>query len=432
MGDSRDIDGVTPRTRQTVRPASFVLDNARWLLGGMTLTFFSSAGQTFFIALFAGEIRAAHELTHGGFGLIYMLATLASAATLIALGRLLDIWPIARVATLVIVVLAAACLLMAAARSLAGLLLAIYLLRLFGQGMMSHTAMTAMGRWFVASRGRAVSIVSTGHQIGEGLLPLGLASLLLILPWREVWVGVAIALLLIALPLVHTTLSQPRVPTAADVARVEGSRQWTRREVLGDGAFWVLCAGVLAPAFIGTSVFFHQVHLAELKGWTVTLVASSFALLSLTTVVVTLLTGRLIDRFDARRVLPFFLLPLALGCLVLGATDHPATVFAFMGLLGLSYGISSALFGALWPELYGSRHLGAIRSVVFALMVFASALGPGLTGWLIDRGLGFEVQVLAMGLYCACAFVAMVLVSRRLGRRGRTPMTVQSIPSATR
>ena len=400
-----------------MRPVPFAVDNARWLGGGMVLTFFSSAGQTFFIALFAGEIRAAHALSHGDFGLIYMLATLASAATLVALGRLVDLWPVRRVATLVILVLAAACLLMATARTLAGLLLAIYLLRLFGQGMMSHTAMTAMGRWFVASRGQAVSIVSTGHQIGEGLLPLALASLLLVLPWRGVWVGVGLALLLVALPLARATLARPRVPTAADTARGEGGRQWRRREVLGDGAFWVLCAGVLAPAFIGTSVFFHQVHLAEIKGWTSTLVAGSFTLLSLTTVVVTLLTGRLIDRFDARRVLPFFLLPLGLGCLVLWQAAHPATMFAFMALLGLSYGISSALFGALWPELYGTRHLGAIRSVVFALMVFASALGPGLSGWLIDRGTGFESQLFAMGLYCAFAFVTMLFVSRRLGRR---------------
>ena len=398
---------------------SFVLDNARWLLGGIALTLSSSAGQTFFIALFAGEIRAELALSHGQFGLLYMLATLASAASLVALGRLVDVWPTARVATLVLTMLAAACLLMGTARSLAALALALYLLRLFGQGMSSHVAMTAMGRWFVAGRGRAVSIVSTGHQLGEGLLPLLVAALLGWVPWRALWVGAALVLVLLALPLARLTLGVPRVPSAADEARAaEAGRQWTRAEVLRDGAFWALCGGVLAPSFIGTSVFFHQVHLAAIKGWSSALVAGSFAALSVTTVLVTLLTGRLIDRLDARRVLPFFLAPLAVGCLVLWAGAHPVTMVAFMALLGVAYGISSALFGAIWPELYGTRHLGAVRSVVFALMVFASALGPGLTGWLIDRGVGFESQVLAMGLYSGAALVAMVLVSRRLGRRG--------------
>ena len=403
-----------------MRPTPFLAANARWLVGGFSLTFFSSVGQTFFIALFAGEIRAAHGLSHGGFGLLYMVATLASALSLVALGRVLDVRPTAQVASGVIVALAAAALLMAGARSVPALLLALYLLRLFGQGMMSHTAMTAMGRWFVAGRGRAVSITSTGHQLGEGVLPIAVASLLpLVTSWRTLWVGSALLLVLVALPLARFTLSRPRAPSAADTARAETTRQWTRAEVLRDGPFWIVVAGVVAPGFIGTSAFFHQVHLGELKGWSPTLVAGSFAVLSLTTVVVALATGRLIDRIGARRLLPAFLVPLGLGCGVLATFDDAATMPAFMFLLGLSYGASSSVFGAIWPELYGTRHLGAVRSVVFAAMVFATALGPGLTGWLIDRGVGFETQLLAMALWCAGTLVALTLVARRLGRRER-------------
>lgn len=406
-------------------PTPFLAANARWLVGAFALTFFSSVGQTFFIALFAGEIRAAHGLSHGGFGLLYMIATLASALSLVALGRVLDVRPTAQVAAGVILALAAAALLMASATSVPALLLALYLLRLFGQGMMSHTAMTAMGRWFVAGRGRAVSITSTGHQLGEGVLPIAVASLLpLASSWRTLWVGSAVLLVVVALPLAWGTLSTPRVPSAADTARVRTERQWTRAEVLRDGPFWVVLCGVVAPAFIGTSAFFHQVHLGELKGWSPTLVAGSFAVLSLTTVVVALAAGQLIDRIGARRLLPTFLVPLALGCAVLASFDHPATMPAFMFLLGLSYGVSSSVFGAIWPELYGTRHLGAVRSVVFAAMVFASALGPGLTGWLIDRGVGFETQLLAMSLWCAGALVALTLAVRRLGR--------QSVPTLTR
>ena len=399
-------------------PTPFLRANARWLAGAFSLTCFSSVGQTFFIALFAGEIRTAHGLSHGGFGLLYMVATLASALTLVALGRIVDVWPTERVATGVILALAAAALLMAAATSVPALLLALYLLRLFGQGMMSHTAMTAMGRWFVAGRGRAVSITTTGHQFGEGLLPIAVASVLPLLPsWRALWVAAAAVLLAVALPIARRTLAVPRVPSAADTAETARGRQWTRREVLRDAPFWVVVAGVVAPSFIGTSVFFHQVHLGEIKGWSGTVVAGSFAVLSLTTVVVALATGQAIDRIGARRLLPAFLVPLALGCIVLGTREHPMTMPTFMFLLGLSYGMSSSVFGAIWPELYGTRHLGAIRSVVFAAMVFGSAIGPGLTGLLIDRGVGFERQLLAMSLWCAFALVAMTLVSRRLGRR---------------
>ena len=128
-------------------------------------------------------------------------------------------------------------------------------------------------------------------------------------------------------------------------------------------------------------------------------------------------TGHLIDRYSARLLLPFFLMPLALGCLVLSIGQQTLTMAAFMFLLGCSYGVSNAVFGAIWPEVYGTRHLGAVRSVVSAAMVFASALGPGLTGWLIDMGTGFDVQLLFMSAYCAATMLVLFPVSRTLRER---------------
>lgn len=395
----------------------FLSTNARWLGGGMLLTFFSSIGQTFFIASFAGDIRADFDLTHGGFGMIYMLATLGSAATLVLIGRVADDFAVVKVAGGLIILLAASAILMATARNVVILLIAIYFLRLFGQGMMTHTAMVAMGRWFVMERGRAVSITTTGHQLGEGILPLLLVSLLAMTSWRNAWLLAAVALLLIALPLSYLWLRVPRTPSRQDRDNQERGRQWTRAQVLRDAPFWIVCTGVLAPAFIGTAVFFHQVHLGELKGWAPGVIASSFAVMSITSVAVGLVTGQLIDRFSARLLLPFFLLPLACGCVVLSLAENPLSMAFFMFLLGCSYGVSNAVFGAIWPEVYGTRHLGAVRSVVSAAMVFASALGPGLTGWLIDLGIGFEWQLLVMSAYCVVTMMVLFPVSRALRQR---------------
>ena len=402
---------------QTATFGTFLRVNLRWLAGGVLLTFFSSAGQTFFISLFAGQIRADFGLTHGAFGLYYMLATLGSAISLIWLGKLIDSVAVARLAMCCIIALASAAVLMSMAESAFSLILALYLLRLFGQGMLTHTSIVAMGRWFHAERGRAVSVASIGHQIGEGLLPLATVGLLLVMGWRSIWIVSAMLLIILALPLSHVLLSRPRTPTGMDRDNFERGRQWTRPEVLRDLPFWMVCAGVFAPAFIGTSVFFHQVHLAEVKQWSLTVVASSFALLSLTSVSVSLITGQLIDRYSARAMLPFFLFPLSLGCAVLSVFDGAWAMPVFMFLLGSSYGISSVVFGAIWPETYGTRHLGAVRSVVSAAMVFASALGPGLTGWLIDQHIGFEQQLLAMSVYCTLMVLVLFSASRILIRR---------------
>jgi MFS family permease len=125
---------------------AFLRENFRWIAGGFLLTYFSSFGQTFFVSASIAEWQAAFDLSHGEFGRLYMFATLASALCLPFLGRLVDVVPEHRSILLVVPVLAAATLLAAYAPSVTVLAVAIFLLRLFGQGMMTHIALTATGR----------------------------------------------------------------------------------------------------------------------------------------------------------------------------------------------------------------------------------------------------------------------------------------------
>ena len=100
-----------------------------------------------------------------------MLATLASASTLPWLGRTLDLMPGWKVVRFTMPALAFACVLIAVAPNVVVLTIAIYLLRLFGQGMMTETAFTETGRWFVANRGRAMALIVPGFQVGTAILP---------------------------------------------------------------------------------------------------------------------------------------------------------------------------------------------------------------------------------------------------------------------
>jgi MFS family permease len=397
---------------------NFLRENARWIVGGFLLTFFSSFGQTFFISLSAGDIRAENGLSHGQFGGLYMLATLASALTLPQLGKVVDRVPIAVVAAFTIPALMVAAISMSMATNVIWLGITIYALRLFGQGMMTHISMTAMGRWFSAQRGRAVSLATLGHNFGEAVFPSAFIFAAYALGWRGTWLAAAVVLALVAWPAIVMLMRVERTPRATDgPERRTALRDWTRREVLRDPIFWLCLSGVLAPGFIGTTVFFHQVYLSELRGWAPEVFASSFIVMSSMTIVFALIAGQLIDRFSAVRVLPTFLLPLAASCLVLATTQSPWGAYAFMALMGISYGFSSTLFGALWPELYGARHLGSIRAVIVAMMVLATAMGPGLTGWLIDRGVSYPGQIAAMGVYCILAAVVMTIVSRKAAGR---------------
>ena len=175
--------------------------------------------------------------------------------------------------------------------------------------------------------------------------------------------------------------------------------------------------GVLAPPFIGTTIFYHQDYLAELRGWPPQFYALSLSVMAVTTVLCALFAGALIDRFRASAVLPFFLLPLAGSCFALAAGGPDGTLFVVMVLLGISYGFSSTLFGAVWPEIYGTQHLGAVRSVIVSAMVLATAAGPGATGTLIDLGVPLPEQMAWIGGYCLLAAIVMSLASVTLQRR---------------
>lgn len=393
----------------------FLRENARWLAGGFFLCYFSSFGQTFFIALSAGDIRAEYGLSHGQFGSIYMAATLLSALTLPQIGRLVDHVSVARLVMAILPVLALAAVSMAFATTLVWLFLTLYFLRLFGQGMMIHMAMTAMGRWYSAQRGRAVATANLGNQAGEATLPFTFVMIVTAAGWRNTWLMAAAVLIIAALPLLYMLLRVERTPRSTDgTALRTASRDWTRGEVLRDPVFWMSLLGVLAPGFIVTTIYFHQVYLVELRQWPLEVFVGSFFIMSGTTVVASFISASLIDRFSATRILPVFLLPLAAACFVLGLFDGLWSAFVFMFLLGISNGFSSTLFGALWPEIYGTKHLGGIRSIMVAILVLATALGPGLTGFLIDRGVPYPHQILAMGAYCLVMIIVMLDVRRRV------------------
>jgi MFS family permease len=413
----------------------FIRRNFRWIAGGFILTYFSSFGQTYFISASVSEWRAMFGLTHGEFGRLYMFATLASALCIPFVGRLIDVVQAHLMVALVVPILAGATLLAAYASSLPMLVFAIFLLRLFGQGMMTNIALTSTGRWFVAERGRAISLVVLGHQGGEATIPLAFAALTIAYGYRVGWLAATIALVVVGLPLAYWCYRTPRaLPLSASAELAEQDRlphaqpsmkaatlpevrSWTRGEVLRDPIFWALLAGVLAPAFIGTTIFYHQNYLTALHSWPPQLFAMALLVMALTTVCCALITGAVIDRLSATLVLPYFLLPLAAACFVLAFSGAEITLFILMVLLGISYGIASTLFGALWPEIYGLENLGAVRSITVSAAVLATAIGPGLTGTLIDRGMSLPAQMIFLGCYCLLAAGAMAIASVFLQRR---------------
>jgi len=392
----------------------FIRRNGRLLGFGFFLCFLSSAGQTFFISLSGGEIRETFGLSHGEFGSIYSIATLASASVLMWAGGLIDRMDLKLYMSGVLLGLAGACALMWGTGGIVLLGVSIFCLRFFGQGLTSHAAITTMGRYFFAERGRAVGIASLGHTAGEAVLPPLVIAGLGLLYWQNVWAIVACVLVL-CLVAARRLLGSPRAP---DLHSGHGGAtpppDMTLAQVLKDASLWLRLPALLAPSFIHTGLIFHQIHVASEKGWTLTALAGAYSFYAVAALAMTLAGGWLVDRISARRLVPVFLLPLTAASLSLALIGDVLGIFAYMGFLGIGAGAALVMLGALWPELYGTRHLGAIKAFTQALMVFSSGLAPGAMGLLIDAGFTVEWIAAACAAYCVGASALSLAAGRRV------------------
>ena len=388
---------------------------------GLFLIFSSSVGQTFFISLFSGEIRNAFNLSHGMFGILYSVATLTSATLFFWLGKLTDQFNLTVLGLITLGILSGFSFLLSSAETLLILFLSLLGLRLFGQSMISHIAVTAMARWFSKKRGRALSIALMGHPIGEALLPSLITFFLFQYTWREIWVGIGTCIIIIFLPLVYW-LGRHIKSNNHDSSNSKLTKSkkklivsWNRSQVLKDLRFYQVLPGLLASPFIVTGVFFHQIHLIETKSWSITLLASSYPFFALSVIGVTFGAGWIIDRFGTVHLLRFFLLPLAFGLILIAGTDKAFAIPIFMILMGASAGSATIVISTLWVELYGINYIGSIRSMFFSMVVLATSISPALMGLLLDIGVTLEIQFIIFAIYIfICSIIFAILTPNLL------------------
>ena len=392
--------------------------NKKVIIFGFIFTFFSSFGQSFFLGLFNAPIRNELGITHGQFGSIYASATICSSLLLIWVGKKIDDYRILNYSFFVVILLFFSSLFFSFINSIYFLAVGIFLMRLSGQGLMSHTSTTTISRFFERSRGRALSTIWFGLSTAEFILPVLMTYFFLIYSWRTVWQGIAV-LIILFLPLVilntikSINLESREVDNNPKLKKTK-IKSWRRRDVIKDYRFYIVSLNMLAMPWLATGIFVYQSFISDSKMWEVYTIPKAFMVYSITSIITLFTSGFLVDKFSGRKLILYMNIPLLLAMYTLIEFNHEISAYVFLGLIGISNGLANILGSSTWAEIYGVKYIGSIKALTTAFMVFSTAFGTAVFGLLIDKGFSIENIASIGGLYILVSLALLIMFKKTI------------------
>jgi len=391
--------------------------NKKVIIFGFIFTFFSSFGQSFFLGLFNAPIRNELGITHGQFGSIYATATIFSSLLLIWVGKKIDDYRILNYSFFVVILLFASSLFFSFINSIYFLAIGIFLMRFAGQGLMSHASTTTISRFFEKSRGKALSTIWFGLSTAEFILPVLVTYFFLIYSWRTVWQGIAILIILFLPFVILNTIKSIKLDSREADANPKNKlkiKSWRRRDVLKDYRFYILSLNMLAMPWIATGVFVYQSFISDSKMWAVYTIPKAFMVYSITSIATLFISGFLVDKFTGRKLVLYMNLPLLLAMITLLYFNQEIFAYVFLGLIGVSNGLANILGSSTWAEIYGVKHIGSIKALTTALMVFSTAFGTAVFGLLIDKGFTLENIAFVAATYIVISLILLIMTRRTI------------------
>ncbi|MCC8359714.1 MFS transporter [Salinimicrobium sediminilitoris] len=388
----------------------FLKGNFRTVSFGWLLTLLSGFGQTFLISLYVPEIIRSFSISEGAFGAIYAGCTIAASFIMLSVGHTVDHKPVKKVTAFTVAGLALSSILLGVSESIILLIVAVTGLRLAGQGLLTHISMTIMSKQYVNDRGKALSFSSLGFSVGEAIFPLIIAFLISWFDWRVAAIASGVALLIYLIRLKFTRLEYFDEKLSTKGSPSPWSLLKDYKSVVFDRKFGVMMPASFILSFGATAIFFYQYVFVENKGWSVQLYATFFTVYAVTRFLFSLFGGMWVDKFTARKLFQYYLIPINLGLLPFAFMESIVGALIFLVTAGISMGVAGTVKTALIAELYGTEKMGVIRSVFTMFSVISTALGPLVVGLLMDAGVGFEY--LMAGIFVLMALI--IINSQRI------------------
>jgi MFS family permease len=240
--------------------------------------------------------------------------------------------------------------------------------------------------------------------------------------WRQAWLAVGVALVAGLTPLAWAIVR--RGPEACGLEPDGGDVVTARRDAAeqalpsglswGDAlltpAFWVFATGTALYGLVASGIgLFNESILAQ-RGFGPDIYYQSLVVTAVTGLGGNFAGGWLASRVGLGRLMAASLFVLSAGLTALPWLASEAQVMAWASTMGIGGGLVMVLFFSVWPRVFGRRHLGRIQGSAQALTVIASAVGPLLLAWCVERTGGYAAMFwMLAGVIAAIGVAAMVM-----------------------
>ena len=414
-----------------VRPESFpFFYGFVVLIIGTIGVWFSIPGQTIGVSVFTDPVKDALGLSRNQFSNAYMVGTIMSSLIIGRAGRWFDRygarWVALGAALGISLTLLTASFSPALAQKLALLVnisrvytgfavitLLFFMLRFFGQGVLTMASRNMIMMWWDKYRGRANMVTSISLSFGFSSAPIWLSALIDDFGWSGAWQVMAIALAVFAIFILQFYRVRPEdhgllpdgirkgqeILGASDQPRAK--KQFTLAEARKTRAFWVFTFLLAFNSFFITGLTFHVVSIFESTGLSKEEAVRIFLPGSFVSVTVSTVFNYLSDRSKLKIFAYIMMFGGLLACFGMFFLNEAWGRVLLIGGMGSMGGFFGVLNSVTWPRFFGRQHLGAITGRVMSILIFGSAIAPSV----------FSFSYTLLGSYRYMAYLGVVLIA---------------------
>lgn len=395
----------------------------------------SSPGQTIGVSVFTDHLIDALNLTRSQLSFSYMLGTGISAFFITFVGIFYDKYGARLVAIISTIGLSVVLVLLSKVdnivlraqelfasndtliSTMVTITLLFFLLRFFGQGILTMVSRNMVMKWFNKRRGLANSILGVVTSFGFSVAPKIFKNLIDNSDWRSAWITLALiigvfftAIVIIFYrdnPEEFGMIPDGKIFKTGVKSKKDGvQKNYTQREAIKTYSFWIFNFALTLHALYGTAYTFQIESIFEVSGYDKALAVDIFLPAAIIAVITQFITSWLSDFVKLKYLLMFFLVGMVVSTTsLLFLKDQGISYNFFIVGNGIISGLFVTLVAVTWPRFFGTKHLGAISGFSMSWIVAGSAVGPYLFSLSLKNTGNYNLAAILCGGIAILLFV---------------------------